>query len=628
MGEHARENLAPAPWWRTPSRGRDALLLIIATLITYLATGDHVPFGSSNRYYEAARETLELGDWTVPHLHYAPYLEKPPLVYWLGGASRALGTHPLLLSLPSLLATLVMVLATWQLGRAWRNPGVALLAALMLLGCTFTQFMASVLTTDPLLAAAVSVAWWTWWEWEVGGRSIRRWLWAFYVAIAVGWLAKGPIALALPGAGIGLYALLSGGLRGVVITLWQMRPWLGVGIIVALNLPWTLAVWARDPRLIEFFYLRINFDAFATGRYNHAAPLYYYLPILLAALFPFVVIAIPLLISTLWRTLAQVRFIERGMSARPPNDSGRLFLACAVLGPFLLLSLSSAKLGTYLMPIMPAVLLLVADGLAGWRSAPRWALAAFTAQVVILILALAVAASAAVGIHDAVEQHRPLTVLGFQLVNQADLSEINVKFLPVLLMGLAALLLGLLAALAVLVRRQVIIAMGCVAIGITAAAAIVVPRLDDLIPDQNLDRLITTMQTLSGDRNLPMAQRDVVVVDRDEVHAYELPLTLGRRVAIVGDAREVGVGHFIEVTPPTTPLPGPGQPIDHPYQVCGENTAHPWLWSRERLGREWVGPHRVWLLCKDSYVDQLKTDGLNVHIIARIRRTLLVSNHP
>jgi 4-amino-4-deoxy-L-arabinose transferase-like glycosyltransferase len=618
-------SLRPAPWWRSSSRGRDALLLVLVTAAVYLLTGDHIPLGSSTRYYEAAREMRELDDWTVPHLAYAPYLEKPPLVYWLGAAARSLGDGWLALSLPSGLAVLAMVLATWALGRAWRGPGIGLGAALLLIGTSFTQFIASVLTTDPLVAGCVAVAWWTWWEWERDGRRCFRWLLAFYLAIAIGWLAKGPIALALPGAGIGLYALLAGGLAGVGTTLWAMRPWWGLALIVAVNLPWTLAVWARDPRLIEFFYLRINLDAFASGSYNHAEPWHFYLPTLLALLVPYTLVFLPLLLAALWRTLAGVRL--RGLGATPPADPGRLYLACAFLGPFLLLSASSAKLGTYLLPLLPPALLLVVDALAGWTRAPRWVAVVFALQAVLLALALALLWPFAARIHAALAAHGPLVIAGTELADHPALAAIDWDYLPVIAIALVAALLGQLAALVALLRQRLGPALAALGIGLACAAAIVLPWLDALLPNQNADRLVRAIAAAGGDdQALAPELRDPVVIHQSVVHSYELLFALRRRAAILDGARETGLGHFLQAAAPGSPMPGPGQPIDHPYEVSGDNTTHPWLWSRERFKREWAGPRRVWLLTRMPAPRWLAEAGLPLHEVARARKTLLLCN--
>lgn len=620
-------DLRPTPWWRTSGRGRDALLLVLVTAAVYLLTGNHIPLGSSTRYYEAAREMRELGDWTVPHLAYAPYLEKPPLVYWLGAAARSLGDGWLALSLPSGIAVLTMVLATWALGRAWRGPGIALGAALLLIGTTFTQFIASVLTTDPLVAASVAIAWWTWWEWERDGRRCVRSLLAFYAAIGVGWLAKGPIALALPGAGIGLYALLSGGVAGVGTTLWRMQPWWGLATIALINLPWTLAVWARDPRLIEFFYLRINLDAFASGSYNHAEPWHFYFPTLLGLLVPYTLVFLPVLLMALWRILTAVRL--RGLEATPPADPGRLYLACAFIGPFLLLSASSAKLGTYLLPLLPPALLLISDVVAGWTRAPRWVAAVFALQAALLLLGLTLLWPFAASVHAALAARGPLIIAGMELADHPALAAIDWDYLPVIAIGLVTALFGQLIALLALLRQRLRIALAALAIGLTCTAAIVLPWLDALLPNQNADRLVQVIAAAGGDdRSLAPELREPVVIHQSVVHSYELLFALRRRAAILDGARETGLGHFLQAAPAGTPMPGPGQPIGHPYEVNGDNTDHPWLWSHERFKREWSGKGRVWLLTRLPAPQWMTDAGLPLHEIARARKTLLLCNRP
>lgn len=616
-------------WLTTPGPRRDLPLLALVLLVLYLAIANHGPFGSSNRYYEAAREMVELGDWTVPHLGYAPYMEKPPLVYWLGAAARLLGDHPLLTNLPSLLATLVSIFATYLWGCWWRGPGLGLGAAALLLGASFTQAMAGVLTTDPLLAACLAVAWVLWWRWDHAGRGSFTPLAGFYLAVAIGWLAKGPIALALPAAAIGLYALLGGGWSAVLRTLVQMRPWWGVATILLINLPWTLALWARDPRLVEFFYLRINLDAFVAGNYNHPAPWHFYLPVLAACLTPFTIVAFPLLVQTMGQVLARVRFQRYAWTATPAPDATRLFLACVVLGCFLLLSASSAKLGTYLMPIMPAVMLLLADHIARWTTTPRWVTVLFTAQAALFVVVGAVGMGVLFDARSGIEPGHDLLLAGFRLVPASDLSQLDLRQSTPLLLALGLLLLAASASIGVALRGRFRLALGLLAGGMALALGIAIPTSERLVPHRELTALIDELRARGGDDPaLPPAQRARVAIHASSVHDYELLLALKRRAIIYGHARETGLGHFIEVTAPDVPQPGPGQPIHHPYEVSGNNTVHPWLWSDDELVAAWRGPTRVWLIGEISLVKQLDHLGVTAHVIMQIRHKALLSNQP
>ena len=616
-------------WLIIPGPRRDIPLLMLVLVVLYVGLANHGPFGSSNRYYEAAREMVALNDWTVPHLYYAPYLEKPPLVYWLGASARLLGDHPLIANLPSLLATMVSIIATYLWGFWWRGPGVGLGAAALLLGTSFTQAMSGVLTTDPLLAACLAVAWIWWWRWDHGGRVHTKSLWLFYLAVAVGWLTKGPIALALPGAAIGLYALLSGGWMSVLRTLGQMRPWWGVAIILALNLPWTLALWARDPRLVEFFYLRINLDAFTTGKYNHAAPWYYYLSILAASLVPLTLVTLPVLFQSLAQTLATVRFHNFTANATRPNDPTRLFLSCVVLGCLVLLSMSSAKLGTYLMPVMPAVAVLLADQMSRWTTTPRWVTGLFVVQAVVFIVALALALMVLLTGGEVTPTGKDMTFAGFTLVRNSDLIQLDWQQVGPVIVAVIMMLMALVASLYALWLTRFRLAIGLLSAGMAAVLAIGIPTMEHMVPQRELTALVNDLRIRGGDNlQLPADQRDRVVIHETSVHDYELMLALGRRAIIYGKARETGLGHFVEVTAANVPPPGPGRPIDHPYSVNGNNTAHPWLWSDRQLVEAWQGTKRIWLIGDASLVNDLKPLGVTVHVITQIRRKALMSNQP
>jgi 4-amino-4-deoxy-L-arabinose transferase-like glycosyltransferase len=616
--------LVPAPTWR-----RDLACLSVVMVVIYLLTANHGPLSSSTRYYEASREMAELGDWVVPHLAYAPYVEKPPLVYWLGAGARLLGDHPLITSLPSLLASLVTMVATYLFGSWWRGRVVGLAAAGLLIGSSFAAVMSGVLTTDPLLAATLSVAFLLWWRWDLGERTQQRWLYGFYLAVAIGWLAKGPIALILPGAVIALHALLRGGVGAIPTTLWVMRPWWGVAIIILVNLPWTLALMARDPRMLEFFYVRINLDAFFKGNYNHPGPWWYYGPILCASLVPFTGIALPLLLQSIWGSLRRLRWTRSGPATSDATEPTTLYLTSVVLGGLVFLSFSSAKLGTYLMPIMPAIFLLLADVMHRWQVPPRWVTWLVVAQSGLVLLIAGLAPVVLTAVTQAQRADVDLVIAGITLAERSDLARLDWSYGGMVVLGLGFLALASLGSVLAILTRRTWPAFGTMSLGVILLLATVMPYLERLAPRRDLSPLVANMRThgWTGDQPSP-AQRDIVLVNESTVHDYEILLALRQRAGIWGNTRETGVGYFIEATKPETPLPGPGQPIIHPYKVNGDNTAHPWLWSTKRLIDDWQGPRRVWMLTEEDELPALQRLGLTTHTVSRAGHNVLVSNQP
>jgi 4-amino-4-deoxy-L-arabinose transferase-like glycosyltransferase len=586
-----------AAWWRTPSTARDLWLLGAAVVLVYLLTGDHPAFSSSTRYPEACREMVALGDWVVPHLGYVPYFEKPILTYWLGAAAQWLfGSAPLAVSLPAGIAALVSVWATYLLAVRLRGPTFALAAGLGLLGCAYFFPLATTLTTDPLLAGFLALGWWTWWRWEESGRT-TGWIWGFWTALALGFMTKGLVALALPGAAIAGYAALTAGWRGVLGTLWAMHPLRGCTLIAALNLPWTVLVWQRDPRFLEFFYIRYNLGSFLSKDVNHPESWWFYLPIVPALLAPSTLIGLPALgvaAVQIWQT----------RSAAPDL---RRFLLCVVVFPLLFLSLAQSKLGTYPLPLLPAFVILALDVLRTWEAAAgpvrrpwwSWVLAAQGALLALAVVAALCAWSAGVNAPEDWELHR-LTPAGR----------------PWVLVAISTLVGGAIASAWLGWRRRLVASAAALALTLVVMAALILPRVPLLVPDFNLTPLATTIATQA-------TPGDQIFLQQEVVHAYELPFIVHRRFAILDGARETGMGHIAEITPPTTPLP------QDTYSASGETLpGHPWLWSFARLSAAWPGSQRLWVVCDGTYYHRLQAAGLAVHLVGRANIMYLVSNQP
>ncbi len=150
------------------------------------------------RYAEIAREMLLLQDWLIPHLNLLPYLEKPPLVYWLTALSfLAQGPSSWAARLPSALSALGGIFLAYGLGRAFWGPAAGVLSGLILATCGGYVAMGRLITLDMALALFLNLG--------VGLGYLalsreRRSLWPLaYLALALGVLTKGPVALVLAG---------------------------------------------------------------------------------------------------------------------------------------------------------------------------------------------------------------------------------------------------------------------------------------------------------------------------------------------------------------------------------------------------------------------------------------------
>jgi 4-amino-4-deoxy-L-arabinose transferase-like glycosyltransferase len=305
------------------------------------------------RYAQVAREMLERRDWITPVLGGQAWLEKPPLYYWQAMVAYSLyGVSDAAARAPSAFDATLLVAAVYIFLRRFR-PGVELDGALITASCAGVIGYARAAGTDMALATTFSMAMLAWWSWRESGK--RAYLAAFYVFVALGTLAKGPVAPFLSALIIGLYAVAARESRVVLKTLWLP----GLALFCAISLPWYVAVQLRNPEFFRVFFLQHNLERFSSNLYHHHAPFWYYLPVTLLALAP-------------WTVFSAAAFVEsarlwlRERSARGPAKENcelqfQLFLLLWLILPVLFFSISQSKLPGYILPAVPAGALLLAD---------------------------------------------------------------------------------------------------------------------------------------------------------------------------------------------------------------------------------------------------------------------------
>jgi len=301
------------------------------------------------RYAQVAREMLAAHDWVTPRLGGHAWLEKPPLYYWQAMIAYGLfGVSDWAARLPAAVDATLMVLGVLLFLRKLR-PGFHFDGALMVASAAGVVGFAHAAATDMPLAATFTLgmlAWYAWWE------TGRRWLLVlFYVFMALGTLAKGPVAPFLAGVIVVLFAVAARDARIVLKTLWPP----GLAAFVAVALPWFIAVQARNPEFFRVFILEHNLERFGTNLYRHQQPFWYFVPVLLLGLIPW----IAFVVAAGWEVV-RVWWSER-RSLFESGDALNFFLLLWLIVPVLFFSISQSKLPGYILPAMPAGPLLVAE---------------------------------------------------------------------------------------------------------------------------------------------------------------------------------------------------------------------------------------------------------------------------
>lgn len=343
----------------TETRQRWLLLLLTAFTFFILLGSRALNEPDEGRYSEIAREMIETGDWVVPHLWYLPHLDKPPMTYWLVAASMKLfGQNEWAARLPLALAGMGGVWATWRLGGSLGGRRVGFWSALILQTSLLYFVMARMLTTDMFLtlfdAWAIYFFWRSWLNLtsDLGPRTPDFWLWhlAGWAAIALGFLTKGPIALAIPLVALAALVVyrrksfaakrfLLGGLAA------------GLVLFLILVLPWFLAVFRRVPDAFDYMtFGQAAGHLLGTTIKNRKGSPFYFFGILAVGLLPWT-----FLLGWLWR-----RAHWRGLDLK--SKDGWVLLNATAIFTFALFSFSQAKLPAYILPIFPVLAVMLA-----WR---------------------------------------------------------------------------------------------------------------------------------------------------------------------------------------------------------------------------------------------------------------------
>ncbi|MGO9124217.1 MAG: ArnT family glycosyltransferase [Terriglobales bacterium] len=305
------------------------------------------------RYAQVAREMLARHDWITPTLGGRAWLEKPPLYYWQAMlAYRVFGVSDWAARLPSAVDATFMVIAIYLFFRRFR-PQARLDAALMTVSAAGVIGFARAASMDMALAATFTIALLAWYAWHQSGA--QAYLCLAYVFLALGMLAKGPVAPLLAAVIVAIFALAQGD-YGILRRTLSIP---GILLFCLIALPWYVAVQLRDHDFFHAFILQHNLERFSSNLYHHRQPFWYYIPVVLLALLPwtvFIVAAVTENVRVWWSERREMLQSEDGN-----EDALNVFLLIWLFVPILFFSVSQSKLPGYILPTLPAGTLLLAE---------------------------------------------------------------------------------------------------------------------------------------------------------------------------------------------------------------------------------------------------------------------------
>ena len=551
----------PATWWK------DLVVLALVSGVWFCALLGMRPLSNPDegRYGEIPREMAVTGDYVTPRLNGVKYFEKPPLVYWLSALTfRQFGVSEFTVRLWGGIFSVIGVLLTYAAARALHGRAVGIWSAIVLSTTLMYYIFSQIMLLDMTVAVTISGSLFAFIlaVREPRGRKRFGLFVAFYVFMALATLSKGLIGIALPGAVIFLWVLLLNRWRA----LWPFYPIFGTIVLLAIAAPWHVYAARANPDFLNFYFYHEHWLRFTTRIHGRYEPWWFFLPIFLVGLFPWIFFTGPAIREAL----------PGGWKARKENGEA-WFLLIWVVFIVAFFSKSQSKLIPYILPVFPAMAVLIGHSISRvWQgqSANRFRLGAWSFIVAALLLGVAAAVAP-----------KPPEPAGLN----ALLPMLRITIGGVMLLGAAATFLGLR-------RNQPRLMIGAIAIS-TAALLITVTVGGGEFEKTSTQKFAMILKPL-----LKPDDRVYCV----GIYCQDLPVYLNRLVSVVDYRGELGYG------------------IDAEPDLTSRRFLTP-----KAFPEEWAKPGAAYAVVrKKAYERWVSNSGIPFSILAQSDRFVLIAKNP
>lgn len=367
------------------------LLVVLSVIRLGLLASYPLMDTTEARYAEIGRKMLELNDWITPWFDYQiPFWGKPPLSFWMTALSfKWLGVSEFSARLPHYLCGLLIIWMIWRWLRQ-ESPQLAFTAITLLSTMLLFYGSSGLVMTDMWLLLGTTLSMMAFWRVVINSRELGMMRWLFFVGIAIGLLAKGPITLVVIGVPIVLWVLLRKEYRAT----WFAFPWIwGCILTLCLAGPWYIAAEFKTPGFLDYFLVGEHIKRFVVPGWEgdlygtaHDRPRGTIWLFLFADTLPWSFMFI-LLALYLWKTGA----LTKPVKARP--NGWNLYLLLWGLTPACFFTFAGNILWPYVLPGLPALAIWLADWLNNQKSinAPtryRFLLTGTAANLILIVIAM------------------------------------------------------------------------------------------------------------------------------------------------------------------------------------------------------------------------------------------------
>ncbi|HMK49797.1 MAG TPA: glycosyltransferase family 39 protein [Thermodesulfovibrionales bacterium] len=380
-------------------------LAAIAVFISFFRLGAVTLFDVDEAVFaQATKEMVESGDWITPTYNGVNRYDKPIFFYWLmAGSYKAFGINEFAARFPSALSGILLAMSLFLFAAQFGNAREAFYAAVSFLVSVYFFMYSHAAVTDMALSLFITLSLFSFF---LSLKKNHLFIYGFYAFSALAFLTKGLIGIVFPFGIAIIYLFASEQFRGIR-KVFDLK---AVFVFLVVALPWYTAEYmANGNEFIQQLFIKHHFARYAGVISGHKGPIYYYVPVMIAGLFPWIAF-LPAGITAVISRIRSRRDIRAG------HDDPGLFLLTWFCFIFAFFSFSTTKLPNYILPAIPAVSILISKGMfrntepSDFRWAVRTPQGKRYAEVFIAIASLVIGVAFVFskaylensGIHDAV----------------------------------------------------------------------------------------------------------------------------------------------------------------------------------------------------------------------------------
>ena len=284
---------------------------------------------------EAAREMLEQGEWVVPTFNYELRTDKPPAHYYFMMLSYSIfGVNEWAARFFSAIMGSLTIIITFWFGARYFTRQTGIWAAMALLASLHFNIQFHMSVPDPYLIFFFTASLFSFFAYWKEQKS--KFLWAFYIFMALGVMSKGPVAIALPGLSIVLFLIFTKNFS--LPKIFSFKPFHGLLLILIICLPWYLAVhFQTDGQWTEEFFFKHNINRYAAPMEGHGGI--------------FLITPLIVLVGMLPASAFFIQSFKLAWQKR--TEPSILFISIVTLTVVIFFSTSGTKLPNYTMPSYP-----------------------------------------------------------------------------------------------------------------------------------------------------------------------------------------------------------------------------------------------------------------------------------